>query len=132
MTTVSTPDTAPLTWPAGPGAARDVVRALLRQGTQHVGELALADAVLVTSELVTNAIRHGGGLRGFACRVRPGAVEIAVDDGNDEVPVTRPRTGLLMSGGLGWPSVCRLADEVSVTHLPGGGKRIVAHVPLAA
>ncbi|MEU6992892.1 ATP-binding protein [Streptomyces sp. NPDC046465] len=132
MTTVISPDTAPLTWPRSPGAARDLVRALLRQGTQHVGDMALADAVLVTSELVTNAIRHGGGLRGFACRLRPGVVEIAVDDSNDAVPVTRPRTSLLVSGGLGWPAVCRLADEVSVTHLPCGGKRIVAHVPLAA
>ncbi|MFD4634122.1 ATP-binding protein [Streptomyces sp. NPDC058284] len=132
MTIDSTPDTALLTCPRSPGAARDVVRALLCQGTHRIGDLAVADAVLVTSELVTNAIRHGGGLRGFECRMRSGSVEIAVEDGSDEVPVTRPRPSPLMSGGHGWPSVCRLADDVTVTRLPCGGKRIVARVPLAA
>ncbi|MFI7318152.1 ATP-binding protein [Streptomyces venezuelae] len=132
MTTDSTQETCVLTRPRTPAAARDVVRALLRQGHNDASEMAVDDAVLVTSELVTNALRHGGGLRGFECRVRPGFVEIAVEDGSDVVPRSRPRTSLLMSGGHGWPSVCRLADDVSVTRLPEGGKCIVARVPLAA
>ncbi|MET7360427.1 ATP-binding protein [Streptomyces sp. NPDC005562] len=132
MTTVSRPDAALLTCPQSPAAARDAVRAVLREGDEPVDEMAFTDAVLVTSELVTNAIRHAGGLRGFTCRVRSGHVEIAVEDGSDEMPVTRPRPTLLMSGGHGWPTVRRLADDVRVTHLPGGGKRIVARVPLTA
>ncbi|MEV0253094.1 ATP-binding protein [Streptomyces sp. NPDC050732] len=132
MTTDSTQEARILARPRSPAAAREAVRAALRQGHRHIGEMAVADAVLVTSELVTNALRHGGGLRGFQCRVRSDSVEITVEDGSDTVPVTRPRTALLVSGGHGWPTVCRLADDVSVTRLPGGGKRIVARVPLTA
>ncbi|MEV7194010.1 ATP-binding protein [Streptomyces sp. NPDC093510] len=130
MTTDSTQETCILARPRSPAAARDVVRAVLRQGHQYASDMAVADAVLVTSELVTNALRHGGGLRGFECRVRSGSVEITVEDSSDAVPVTRPRTGLLVSGGHGWPTVCRLADDVTVTRLSEGGKRIVARVPL--
>ncbi|MFK4065174.1 ATP-binding protein [Streptomyces sp. NPDC029674] len=132
MTTDSTQETCILIRPRSPAAARENVRAVLRQGHPHAADMAVADAVLVTSELVTNALRHGGGLRGFHCRVRYDHVEITVEDGSDAVPVVRARTGLLVSGGHGWPTVCRLADDVTVTRLPGGGKRIVALVPLTA
>ncbi|MFF3642709.1 ATP-binding protein [Streptomyces sp. NPDC002564] len=130
MTLDSTQDTGLLSRPRSPGAARDVVRALLHGERRAVDEMTVADAVLVTSELVTNAIRHGEGLRGFGCRVHAGHVEIAVEDASDAVPVTRPRTALLVSGGHGWPSVCLLARDVTVTHLPGGGKRVVARIAL--
>ncbi|WP_055697733.1 MULTISPECIES: ATP-binding protein [Streptomyces] len=132
MTLDSTQDTSILTGARSPGAARETVRALLGQGHHRASDTAVADAVLVTSELVTNAIRHGGGLRGFLCRVHSGFAEIAVDDASDEVPVTRVRHSLLTSGGHGWPSVCRLASDVTVRHLPQGGKRITARIPLSS
>lgn len=67
--------------------ARDRVRALLessatvRVGTAG-GEALLTDALLVTSELVTNAIRHGGGLLGFDASLCAGGtgLRIAVTD----------------------------------------------------
>ncbi|HET9383448.1 MAG TPA: ATP-binding protein [Streptomyces sp.] len=100
------------------------------------------DLLLVVSELVTNAIRHGGGLTGFAARPVPdGApvpdgVRIAVHDRSDVVPPVAygqgaPPPGHLGSG-YGWPLVIRLAREVSVDRRPGGGKTVTVLVPVRA
>jgi anti-sigma regulatory factor (Ser/Thr protein kinase) len=94
---------------------------------------ALADALLVTSELTTNAILHGGGITDFAVDVTGGGVRVRVSDRSDETPVTRPPVdpqGRSRFGGHGWPLVCRLARDVCVSLLPAGGKCVSALVPL--
>ncbi|MFJ9820864.1 ATP-binding protein [Streptomyces sp. NPDC101151] len=94
---------------------------------------ALADALLVTSELTANALVHGGGITGFDVDVEAGGVRVSVSDRSDEIPVTdlpaddRSHCRL---GGRGWLIVCLLARDVSVAGLPCGGKRITAVVPL--
>ncbi|CAL9357422.1 ATP-binding protein [Streptomyces sp. DH-12] len=95
---------------------------------------ALADALLVASELTTNAILHGGGVTGFEVDVDvdgPG-VRLSVSDRSDALPVAVPAAGegRRRPGGHGWPIVCRLARDVRVSDLPAGGKRITALVPL--
>ncbi|QTD96297.1 ATP-binding protein [Streptomyces cyanogenus] len=93
----------------------------------------VADALLVTSELTTNALLHGGGITGFDVDVDSGGVRVSVSDRSDELPVTAhlgDEHGSARSGGRGWPIVCRLAQDVRVAELPRGGKCITAVVPL--
>ncbi|MDO0929181.1 ATP-binding protein [Streptomyces sp. TG1A-8] len=97
------------------------------------GAQALEDALLVASELTTNAILHGGGITGFDVDVDPGGVRVSVCDRSDDVPVAAApvdERGRFRPGGRGWPIVCRLARDVRVAGLPCGGKRITAVVPL--
>jgi anti-sigma regulatory factor (Ser/Thr protein kinase) len=70
-------------------AARDHVARLV---AAHGLESLLADAGLVTSEIVTNAIMHGspGGLAVLLeVAVTAGAVRVSVLDYSDQVPVLR-------------------------------------------
>ncbi|MER7966354.1 ATP-binding protein [Streptomyces ardesiacus] len=99
---------------------------------------ALSDAVLVASELTTNAILHGGGVTDFRVDVvEPGAhpgVRLSVCDRSRDLPVAVPPTddrGRRRLGGHGWPIVCRLAREVRVADLPSEGKCITVVVPLS-
>ncbi|MDX2681220.1 ATP-binding protein [Streptomyces sp. NY05-11A] len=96
-------------------------------------EEALADALLVASELTTNAILHGGGVTGFDVDVEGRAVRVSVSDRSDRLPVSADPLGgdrRWRTGGRGWPIVCRLARDVRVADLPSGGKRITAVVPV--
>jgi anti-sigma regulatory factor (Ser/Thr protein kinase) len=73
-----------------------------------------AEAVLITvSELVTNAIRHAGGVTGFGLRADAGTVTVSVADASVAPPRER-NTPLWEPGGFGWPMVLELAEEVRV------------------
>ncbi|QES46455.1 ATP-binding protein [Streptomyces venezuelae] len=87
------------------------------------------DALLVVSELTANAMRHGGGLRGFAVRVRGTALLICVSDRSEEVPVHVPHDPA-RPGGFGWLMVQRLSSSVTVER-GDGGKTIVAALDLS-
>ncbi|MFF4899586.1 ATP-binding protein [Streptomyces sp. NPDC001068] len=114
-----------------PSDARRAVRGeVARQAVPCAAE-ALDDALLVTSELTTNAILHGGGITGFDVDVDARAVRVSVSDRSDALPVAdRVPDERGRPGGRGWPIVCRLARDVEVAGLPRGGKRITAVVPL--
>ncbi|MFF5184683.1 ATP-binding protein [Streptomyces sp. NPDC000345] len=126
----------------GPGPCRpaDVRRAVRRAVAGRCGatgcpydEEALCDALLVASELTTNAILHGGGVTAFDVGIHGRAVRVSVSDRSDRLPVSaepRDEQGRYRSGGRGWPIVCRLARDVRVADLPSGGKRITAEVPV--
>ncbi|WP_405876103.1 MULTISPECIES: ATP-binding protein [unclassified Streptomyces] len=97
----------------------------------HCDPEALGDALLVVSELTTNAILHGGGVTDFRVDVLGTGVRVSVSDRSDRLPVTREPADPLRRrrvGGHGWPIVCRLAREVRVSELPAGGKCITAVV----
>ncbi|WP_324787184.1 ATP-binding protein [Streptomyces sp. H51] len=94
---------------------------------------ALSDALLVVSELTTNAILHGGGITDFRVDVVGPDVRVSVSDRSDALPaVAEPvdLQGRRRIGGRGWSIVCRLARDVHVSGLPSGGKCITALVPL--
>ncbi|MFJ6728736.1 ATP-binding protein [Streptomyces sp. NPDC091281] len=146
--------TEPTTRPTGPAERPDSpgvedlpcrpadVRVAVRQavaGYRAAGppcdERSVADALLVASELATNAILHGGGLTAFGADLDGRAVRVSVSDRSDLLPVAPPpgdaqHRGRFLVGGRGWPLVCRLAREVRVRCLPTGGKTITALVPL--
>ncbi|MFI1754001.1 ATP-binding protein [Streptomyces sp. NPDC020571] len=139
-TTTAPPRPAPPAIPArgaggGVAAARayaeSVARTVWGGPGREVREEDVGDLLLVVSELVTNAIRHGEGLAGFEVRPTEEGLWIAVHDNSSVVPraayafpTTHP------GGGYGWPLVTRLARDITVDPRPEGGKTIGALVPL--
>ena len=63
--------------------ARDLVRSLL---DAHTDQERLSDVLLVTSELVTNAIEHGGGTVAIKVDVSPESAAVTVRSDGDIVP----------------------------------------------
>ncbi|WP_212914564.1 ATP-binding protein [Streptomyces sp. TS71-3] len=106
--------------PSAIAQARDLARRRLRGFDARLVD----DCLLVVSELVTNAVRHGGGLVGFDVTARPGHVTVSVRDRSTTLPSTIPPTGQWLPGGYGWPMVCRLAKKITISMPPGGGKAI--------
>ncbi|MFG2196149.1 ATP-binding protein [Streptomyces sp. NPDC048639] len=107
--------------------ARETTRAFLETlGQSAVDSEATDSVVLVVSELVTNALRHGGGTYTLRLTAHPGLIEVSVDDLSPRLP--RMRTADLNggTGGFGWPMVNRLARATTVTRRPSGGKTVSA------
>ncbi|MET7872815.1 ATP-binding protein [Streptomyces cyaneofuscatus] len=122
--------------PATAADARTLVRERMALGApdlqdEEAGARVLADALLVTSELVTNAFRHGDGLTAFDLWITDDGLILNVADASTCPPVTTdPKSrGKGQVGGFGWPLVCRLARHVAVTALPDG-KQITVLVSL--
>ncbi|MBP0457309.1 ATP-binding protein [Streptomyces bomunensis] len=91
----------------------------------------VADALLITSELVTNALRHGGGLTGFTATVEDGCLVVTAADASTRVPVPRAPGGAAGTGGYGWPLMRRLAGTPDVT-VSDAGKTVRVAMPLSA
>ncbi|WP_030980870.1 ATP-binding protein [Streptomyces sp. NRRL S-1824] len=107
--------------------ARDAARAFLEGLRQPAVAPDAADTVvLVVSELVTNALRHGGGTCTLELTAHPDTIEVAVHDPSRHAP--RMRTADLNggTGGFGWPMVNRLARATAVTRRASGGKTVSA------
>lgn len=111
--------------------AREITRGFLR-AVRPGAAAADVDAVLLgVSELVTNAVRHAGGVTDFLLEPRRGGIVVAVSDAS----VRRPRKVEInpaVPGGFGWLLVRELASEVIVTLSPGRGKTVRAAFPLRA
>lgn len=136
--TVAVPE-QPRSGPRSPAEARLEVRRALEGRFRDSGtpgdEDAVSDALLVASELTTNAIRHGGGVTDFEVTLGDREVRLSVSDRSEQLPLTvrgGDEPGDLRVGGHGWPIVCRLARDVVVSDLRAGGKRITAVVPLSS
>ncbi|MEU7148773.1 ATP-binding protein [Streptomyces sp. NPDC045456] len=85
----------------------------------------ICDAVVVVSELVTNAVRHTHG----ACRLRLclhcGHLSVEVHDDSPAPPRARP-TGVEAEDGRGLALVGAIAQTLEVRSDPGGGKTVRA------
>jgi hypothetical protein len=136
---LTTPLAAPVTaLPVSAAGARAAVLGVLEsrfcgRGNARLDDVVVADALLVTSELVTNAIRHGGGLTVFSAEVDADTLRVCVGDASPEHPVG-PISAVspddtIRIGGYGWPLVHSLAHRVTVVpHREG--KIISALLPL--
>ncbi|MFI5756447.1 ATP-binding protein [Streptomyces sp. NPDC051569] len=113
--------------PADTAEARALARSFMDGRAPALPGPTMVDVLLVVSELVTNAIRHAGGVTAFRISDRGGAVEITVQDPSALHPVHKEHGDDWQPGGYGWPLVHRLAD-VTVVPLGDGGKLIRARV----
>ncbi|MEU3663919.1 ATP-binding protein [Streptomyces sp. NPDC032940] len=111
--------------------AESAVRERWGDTDRGVREEDVVDLLLVVSELVTNAIRHGDGLAGFEVRTTDEGVWIAVHDHSPVIPPAVHAFPTRHHGsGYGWPLVARLTCDVAVERRPEGGKTISALVPM--
>jgi anti-sigma regulatory factor (Ser/Thr protein kinase) len=107
--------------------ARQTTRAFLEALRQPaIGSEAAYTAVLVVSELVTNALRHGGGTYTLRLTAHPDTIEVAVDDPSPNAPRIRTPDLNGDTGGLGWAMVNLLARATTVTRRPSSGKTVSA------
>ncbi|MGP3631822.1 ATP-binding protein [Streptomyces sp. 24-1644] len=107
--------------------ARESARAFLERLAQPaIAAEAAETVVLVVSELVTNALRHGGGTCTLDLTAHPDSIEVAVHDPSPQTPRTRTPDLNGGTGGFGWPMVNRLARATAVTRRTAGGKTVSA------
>jgi anti-sigma regulatory factor (Ser/Thr protein kinase) len=92
------------------------IRRIVRAGLKYWGRPDLIDtAELLTTELVTNALRHGTGPEvGFRLFLRDGNIVIEVRDGSPELPVLR-HASPTDEGGRGLFLVEAMADAWGVS-----------------
>ena len=105
---------------------RDSTRGFLQSLVPAITAEDADTVVLVVSELVTNALRHGGGTCILDLTAHPDSIEVAVHDRSPQAP--RMRTPDLSggTGGFGWPMVNQLAHATAVTRQTAGGKTVSA------
>jgi two-component sensor histidine kinase len=96
---------------AAPAQARRFVRGCLGD---DVPRETIDLAELLTSELVTNAIRHGSGHVSVSLRHQDGVLAISVSDDDAAMPVVPPEEPLAL-GGRGVRMVQRLAQDWGVS-----------------
>jgi anti-sigma regulatory factor (Ser/Thr protein kinase) len=116
--------------------AQSVVREQWNSPSRTAREEDIVDLTLVVSELVTNAIRHGGGLAGFEVAPTPEGVRVSVHDHSDVVPDVAYGSGVLPAAhhgnGYGWPLIIRLARDILIERRAEGGKTVSVSVRLRA
>ncbi|MFJ9197267.1 ATP-binding protein [Streptomyces flaveolus] len=80
----------------------------------------VADAVLVVSELVTNAVLHTRDSCLLTLTLSGGQLDIAVADHGEELPDLHARAGGGQRGGFGMEIVSQLGEQVRVVPALGG------------
>ncbi|MFJ9598267.1 ATP-binding protein [Streptomyces virginiae] len=108
--------------------ARETARRVLAE--HHAPEDLVADVLTVVSELVSNAIRHAGGVTGFHITVRGGHVVIEVSD-RSTLPLHLRPPSPHTPGGFGWRVVKTLAPATFI-RFHRTGKTITAALPTHA
>ncbi|MFF4957696.1 ATP-binding protein [Streptomyces sp. NPDC001222] len=97
-------------------------------------EQAVTDLLLVTSELVSNAIRHGGGVVAFEATPARDGIRLTVHDRSPDIPTVAFGSGALPvghdGGGYGWPLIIKLAYDIVIEPCADGGKAVSVVVPL--
>jgi anti-sigma regulatory factor (Ser/Thr protein kinase) len=102
---------------AAPGQARDHIAAYLRE---HGRTDLIADATLLVSELVTNAVTHAGGSIELRARLEGPGLHVEVTDGSAVLPRVRP-PGV---DGRGLHIVEALAAAWGANLIQGDGKHV--------
>ena len=83
-----------------------------------------ATAALLVSELVANAVLHGGSHAELDARTPGGRLRVAVTDKNPKLPRTGLSPDLTAENGRGLILVSTLADRWGVEQTPSGGKAV--------
>ncbi|WP_329448257.1 ATP-binding protein (plasmid) [Streptomyces sp. NBC_01426] len=93
-----------------------------------VGERLMDDVLLVVSELVSNAVRHAGGVTDFHVRPLLDSVAVAVSDASS-LPPHMPGTPVEVPGGFGWLLVNKIANRTEIRP-HDTGKTVTAFIQL--
>lgn len=88
------------------------------------------DAVLVLSELIANAIRHGDGAVEVRLHRRPGELRIEVSDEGPADPVVLRRPDAASPTGRGLGIIEHVAADWGVRPRQEGGKTVWASLPV--
>lgn len=107
-------------------AAAAAARRFVHDNPDHLHPDVVADAELLVSEVVTNAVRHGAGEVALRLHFAPPSLVVAVTDAGERMPVvsTTP-PGADRSSGRGLFIVDAVADAWGVTpHDPPPGKTV--------
>ena len=110
------------TSPRAAHLARELVR---RHAAKRLSPGAMEDAVLLVSEVVTNALLHGSPPVTLALYPvdDAGRLRVSVSDRQLADPVVQPREPLA-AGGRGMAVVAQVATRWGVDHLSDGTKRV--------
>jgi anti-sigma regulatory factor (Ser/Thr protein kinase) len=108
-------------WPLRPDArSARLARRLVSQAIEGVGEALRRRVALVTSELVSNGVRHArGGLVLQVVQV-PDGVVVSVADDSAAPPVVRRAQRSLAEDGRGLVIVERISDQLGWARTPTG------------
>ena len=106
--------------------ARDHVREFLTAFDHPVAPTTVCDSLLVTSELVTNAVVHAPGLCLLHIGYHDGVLAIAVRDASPTLPAPRVPDPAAADGGFGWRLLTSLTSRIDVQPHGGAGKTITA------
>jgi anti-sigma regulatory factor (Ser/Thr protein kinase) len=106
--------------------ARNVARGYLLVAAPGGGD-AVDAALLVATELFTNAVQHAGGVTGFHLEAGPETVTVTVQDASPVPPRPVP-LDVTEPGGFGWHLVQELSQSVRVD-IHAAGKTVTAIVP---
>jgi anti-sigma regulatory factor (Ser/Thr protein kinase) len=105
------------------------ITAAHRRAEEFLGQLlpplpadVVQDAMLLVSELVTNAVRHAPGPCAVDLLRQDHLLVIAVTDTSTRVPLQRPADLVGGTGGLGMHLLHRLAQSLTVRIDPGGNR----------
>ncbi|MFJ3908255.1 ATP-binding protein [Streptomyces vinaceus] len=108
--------------------ARRITREVL--APHRVSERLLGDVLTVVGELVSNAIRHAGGVTAFDVRHLHDEVAVEVSDASPLLPHAAG-TPVTVPGGFGWLLVNTMAARTEISVGPDG-KTITAYLSVTA
>lgn len=114
--------------PSAPRAARRFLADALQSREVTAGVVDLAS--LLTSELVTNAVRYGRGLVRLSVRADPPALRVEVHDDNPAMPTLGPEDDTAAENGRGLRLVEALATRWGTESCPGDGKDVWFEIDL--
>ncbi|MBC3839274.1 ATP-binding protein [Streptacidiphilus sp. 4-A2] len=110
-------------------AAREHAQEFFARCVPPLTPAAMADALLLVSEVVTNAVRHAPGPCTVVFVDHRQRLTVTVSDTSAEAPVGRTPDLRSGTGGFGWHLLHRLAQQVAVEVHQEGGKSVTVTLP---
>lgn len=115
--------------PTSPRAARRFISDFCKAA--QLSEDICQVAALLTSELVTNAVRYGGSRASLEAHLPEGSLRVTVVDDDPALPEVGDAPDLTGESGRGILLVSTLAARWGVERLPTGGKAVWFELDIA-